>query len=155
MSRQLSEVIIYTDGACAPNPGNGGWAAVLISKKSNARKEISGAEENTTNNRMELLAAVKALKALKYGCHVELHTDSKYLQNAFVRNWIGTWQKNGWKTKNKKEVANQDLWKELLQYAHLHQIQWKWVKGHSLDVENNRCDELAVLARKNLVKTQA
>lgn len=149
MSKRLIQ--IYTDGACSPNPGFGGWAAVLIAPEhNNYRKEISGAEANTTNNRMELLATIEALAALKYSCNVELYTDSQYIQKAFNQGWLNKWQKNGWLGANRKPVANQDLWKRLLHLSKIHVVTWHWVKGHSNNVENNRCDEMAVQARQTL-----
>ncbi len=142
---------IYTDGACSPNPGVGGWAAVLISPAHNHyRKEIFGAEPETTNNRMELLAAIKALQALKSSCSVKLYTDSKYIQQAFNKGWLERWQKNGWLGVNRKPIANQDLWQELSQLSQIHSVSWFWVKGHSDDKENDRCDSLAVQARQKL-----
>ncbi|MGH2270985.1 ribonuclease HI [Anaerohalosphaeraceae bacterium U12dextr] len=136
-------VVIYTDGGCSPNPGLGGWAAVLISPEHNHyTKELSGAQPDTTNNRMELLAAIRALEALKTPCQVELHTDSKYLQHAFTEKWLDTWQRNDWKTAAKKPVVNQDLWCRLLELTAIHSVRWCWVKGHSDNKYNQRCDEL-------------
>tara|TARA_Y100001970_G_C14188977_1_gene834229 strand:- start:239 stop:691 length:453 start_codon:yes stop_codon:yes gene_type:complete len=145
-----SSVIIYTDGACAPNPGIGGWGAVLISNYHNLRTEISGSENYTTNNRMEITAVIKALESLKKSCIVHLYTDSKYVKNAFEKNWIINWQNNGWKSKGKKPIANKDLWLRLVEISRKHEIYWHWVKGHSVNKENNRCDELAVQARKKI-----
>ena len=146
-------VIIYTDGACSPNPGIGGWGAVLISIEHNLRTEISGSEVESTNNRMEITAAIKALEALKKNCIVELYTDSSYVKNAFEKNWIKNWLNNGWKGKGRKAIANKDLWRQLLKQTQKHEVSWHWVKGHSGDVENDRCDELAVNARKELAKS--
>tara|TARA_B100000676_G_C18065265_1_gene840536 strand:- start:1402 stop:1875 length:474 start_codon:yes stop_codon:yes gene_type:complete len=143
-------VIIYTDGACAPNPGVGGWGAVLISKEHNLRSEISGSEVYSTNNRMEITAVIKALECLRKSCIVDLYTDSTYVKNAFDKNWIKNWQNNGWKSKNKKPVANKDLWLRLIEVTQNHEISWHWVKGHSINIENNRCDELAVQAREKI-----
>ncbi|MBQ3376856.1 MAG: ribonuclease HI [Synergistaceae bacterium] len=143
-------VIIYTDGGASPNPGRGGWAAVLISKTHNITREISGAEDDTTNNRMELTAALNALKALKMPCVVELYTDSQYLKNAFTNKWLDKWQKNNWRNANKEPVANQDLWQELLKLAKVHEIKWQWVKGHASNKFNNKCDYLVRKARENL-----
>ncbi|NMB40708.1 MAG: ribonuclease HI [Firmicutes bacterium] len=137
----MKEVIIYTDGACRGNPGPGGWAALLIYNK--IEKEVSGGERYTTNQKMELRAAVEGLKCLKEPCKVKLYSDSAYLVNAFRRGWLDKWQKNGWKTVNKDPVENQDLWKELLQLSHRHDVLWFKVKGHSDDERNNRCDYLA------------
>jgi len=143
-------VIIYTDGGCSPNPGLGGWSAVLISPgHNNFNKELSGAEPDSTNNRMELTAAIMALRSLKRSCKVELHTDSHYLKKAFTDNWLKKWLANGWKNANKKSVANVDLWKELLELDTKHEIKWKWVKGHSDNEFNTRCDTLVAEARNN------
>lgn len=141
-------VIIYTDGACSPNPGRGGWGAVLVSPgHGNHQREISGMEPESTNNRMELTAAVEALRTLKRPCAVELHTDSAYVQKAFTEGWLKKWQRNGWMTAAKKPVKNEDLWRALLTEAERHEITWKWVKGHAEDPLNERADELAVEAR--------
>ena len=140
-------VIIYTDGGCSPNPGLGGWGAVLISPAHQTRKELYGSEPDTTNNRMELLAAIMALCELKKPCQVELYTDSQYLKKAFTDGWLNKWQRNGWQTSNKKPVVNQDLWEELLRLTAVHTVAWKWVKGHASTVENNRCDQLVQRAR--------
>ncbi len=137
----MKEVTIYTDGACSGNPGPGGWGAILEFK--GIEKEISGFEANTTNNRMELTAAVKALSLLKEDCIVKLYSDSAYLVNGFQQKWILGWQKNGWKNSKKEPVLNSDLWKELVALDKRHRITWIKVKGHSDNVKNNRCDELA------------
>jgi ribonuclease HI len=137
----MKEVIIYTDGACSGNPGPGGWAAVLLYGEH--RKEISGGEKETTNNRMELQAALKALQRLKEPCRVKLHTDSAYLFNCFTQGWYRKWEKNGWVNSKKEPVENKDLWQALLEQTRKHEVEFVKVKGHS-DVEwNNRCDELA------------
>lgn len=149
-STSLQHVEIYTDGACSPNPGFGGWSAVLISEKHGKRREISGAEPSTTNNRMELTAAVKALESLKQPCIVALYTDSSYLRNAFEQHWLQNWQGKNWHTSRGKPVLNQDLWERLLRLDALHHISWHWIRGHSGHPENTRCDELAVAARKEL-----
>jgi len=143
-------VEIYTDGACSGNPGPGGWAAVLIYK--GMKKEISGFEENTTNNRMELKAAIEGLKALKRPCKVNLYSDSSYLINAFNEGWIEKWQKNNWLKSDKTPVENQDLWKELLEVSKPHQINWIKVKGHSDNEYNNLCDRLATEQIKKHIK---
>lgn len=143
-------VEIYTDGACSGNPGPGGWAAVLIYK--GIKKEISGFEENTTNNRMELKAAIEGLKALKRPCKVNLYSDSSYLINAFNEGWIEKWQKNNWIKSDKTPVENQDLWKELLEVSKPHQINWIKVKGHSDNEYNNLCDRLATEQIKKHLK---
>lgn len=149
----LPLVHIYSDGACSPNPGFGGWGAVLIAPDhGNARRELSGAEPNTTNNRMELMGAIMALRALKRPSLVVAHTDSLYLRNAFEKRWLVSWQRNGWVTSAKKPVLNRDLWEELLRHAATHRIEWKWVPGHSTVIENNRCDALAVAARLALAE---
>ncbi len=137
----MKEVIIYTDGACSGNPGPGGWAALL--KYKDIAKEISGAEKETTNQRMELRAAAEALQRLKEPCRVRLHSDSAYLINAFQQGWLNKWQNNGWKTIKKEPVENQDLWRELLELAQRHEVKWIKVKGHSDNEYNNRCDYLA------------
>jgi ribonuclease HI len=140
-------VDIWTDGACSGNPGPGGWGAVL--RYGETEKEFSGAEAATTNNRMELMAAIEALNALKTPVRVRLHTDSKYVMDG-VTKWIHGWKKNGWKTADKKPVKNEDLWRKLEDAASCHQVEWKWVKGHADDVMNNRADELARAAIKTL-----
>lgn len=136
-----SKVIIYTDGACSGNPGVGGWGAVLF--HGNNKKEISGYEENTTNNQMELTAAIKALEKLNKPCEVELYSDSAYLINAFNEGWINNWQLNGFKNANKKPVANVELWQQLIEFNNTHKIKWIKVKGHADNEFNNRCDQLA------------
>lgn len=133
-------VIIYSDGACSGNPGPGGWGAVLI--YGDTRMELSGGEPQTTNNRMELRAALEALNALKKACPVELHTDSEYLRKG-ITEWIAKWKRNGWKTADKKSVKNADLWEALDKAASGHTVEWRWVKGHAGEVENERADELA------------
>ncbi len=134
------KVVIYTDGACSGNPGPGGWGAILIAGEH--RKELSGGETPTTNNRMELLAAISALEALKKPSEVELHTDSIYLRDGITK-WIHGWRRNGWKTADKKPVKNAELWQRLLEAQARHTVDWRWVKGHSEHVENDRADELA------------
>jgi ribonuclease HI len=133
-------VDIWTDGACSGNPGPGGWGAVL--RYGGTEKELSGGEAATTNNRMELMAAIQALEALKRHSTVRLHTDSKYVMDGLTK-WIHGWKKNGWKTADKKPVKNEDLWKRLDEANARHDVTWKWVKGHSDNVMNNRADELA------------
>jgi len=137
----MKEVTIYTDGACSGNPGPGGWGALL--QFGSQAREISGFEADTTNNRMELTAAIEALQALKESCNVTLYSDSAYLVNTFQKGWLTKWQLNGWKTANKGTVENQDLWKKLLELNRLHSISWVKVKGHSDNEYNNRCDKLA------------
>ena len=125
----------------------------MISNQHNLRTEISGSEVDSTNNRMEMTAAIKALEALKKQCIVEIYTDSSYVKNAFEKNWLRNWQSNGWKSKGKKAVANKDLWLRLLELSLKHEVSWHWIKGHSDNPENDRCDELAVKARKDLAKS--
>ena len=141
----MKEVTIYTDGACSGNPGPGGWGAVLCYK--GTEKEISGGEAMTTNNRMELTAAVSALKALKEPCRVYLYSDSKYLVDSLMKGWVIAWEKRGWVKADKKPALNADLWQELLRLDKVHEITYHWVKGHADDDYNNRCDELAVARR--------
>ena len=146
MNDNSNELIaVFCDGACSPNPGKGGWAAIL--KYKDHEKEISGNSPHTTNNRMELTAAVEALKELSRPCTVTVYTDSKYLADCFRQGWMVKWIKKGWKTASKKPVKNQDLWKELYRYTQEHNITWKWIEGHSGHPENERADELAVQAR--------
>lgn len=142
-------VYIYTDGACSGNPGVGGWAAILIYNE--FRKEMSGADAMTTNNRMELSAVINGLKALKEPCRVILTTDSKYVCDAVTKGWAKSWQKRGWIKSDKKPALNSDLWQELLDLLKIHDVEFKWVKGHAGNPENERCDELAVSAYKRLL----
>ena len=142
----MKEVTIYTDGACSGNPGPGGWGAVLCYK--GTEKELSGGEAMTTNNRMELTAAVSALKALKEPCRVYLYSDSKYLVDSLMKGWVIAWEKRGWVKADKKPALNADLWQELLRLDKVHEITYHWVKGHADDDYNNRCDELAVARRE-------
>ncbi|MBQ7603047.1 MAG: ribonuclease HI [Clostridia bacterium] len=137
----MKNVIIYTDGACSCNPGPGGWGAVLMFGK--AQKQISGFEANTTNNRMEMLAVINALKLLKEPCIVDLYSDSAYVVNAFLQDWVGYWKTHNWRTSGKKEVKNIPLWNELLELCDVHQITWHKVKGHADNEYNNLCDKLA------------
>jgi ribonuclease HI len=137
----LPAILIYTDGACDPNPGPGGWAAVL--RFGEVEKVLTGAEPCTTNNRMELQAVIAALTALKKPCRVQLHTDSKYVQTG-ITDYIARWKAKGWQTADKKAVANQDLWRSLDEAIQRHQIEWRWVKGHAGDLLNERVDRLAV-----------
>ena len=134
------KIIIYTDGACSGNPGVGGWGAVLIYKHN--KKEISGFNSSSTNNKMELTAIIKALEQLKKKCSVEIFTDSKYVKDGITQ-WIKKWQQNGWKNSKKEDVKNKDLWLKLLELSSIHIIQWHWVKGHSDNKYNNRADFLA------------
>jgi ribonuclease HI len=136
----MSSIKIYTDGACRGNPGPGGWGALLIS--STSEKEIWGGEAETTNNRMELMAAISALNALKKPCEVALYTDSKYVLLG-ITDWLPNWKKRGWKTASRKPVANEDLWRQLDAARARHSIEWHWVKGHAGDAGNERADQLA------------
>lgn len=136
----MAEVEIYTDGACSGNPGPGGWGVVLIS--GGHRRELSGGEPLTTNNRMEMTAAIRALEALKRPCRARLHTDSIYLKDGITR-WIHKWKRNGWRTANKKPVKNTELWTRLDDLLERHDIEWLWVKGHAGDPDNERADALA------------
>ena len=133
-------VAIFTDGACSGNPGPGGWGAIL--RFGGADKELSGGEAHTTNNRMELMAAIAALEALSRPCAVDLNTDSQYLRGG-VLGWMANWKRNGWRTADKKPVKNEDLWRRLDVAAARHQVEWHWVKGHAGDAMNERADELA------------
>ena len=136
----MKQVIIYTDGACRGNPGPGGWGALI--KFEGVEKEIFGGQNNTTNNQMELAAAIEGLASLKEACNVELFTDSKYVMDGITQ-WIQNWKKNNWKTAAKKDVKNKELWQKLDQLISQHQVQWHWVKGHSGDVGNETADLLA------------
>ena len=144
-------VHIYTDGGCAPNPGPGGWAAILIAPgRKHRRREICGAQAGTTNNRMEITAAMEALRALKVPCKVVLFTDSQYLRKTFEEGWIDRWQRSGWRTKARKPVQNVDLWQQMLELCKTHDVRWQWVKGHAGTAENLRADELVQQARAGL-----
>jgi len=136
----MNTVEIYTDGACRGNPGPGGWGALL--RYNGHEKTLHGSEQHTTNNRMELMAALMALKALKKSCEVSLTTDSQYLRKG-ITEWIYNWQKNNWKTADKKPVKNVDIWQQLAEEVLKHQIQWHWIKGHSDHLENDLVDALA------------
>ncbi len=140
----MKEVTVYTDGACSGNPGKGGWGAVLMFN--GHKKEISGAENNTTNNRMELLAVIKALEKLKEPCIVKLYSDSAYVVNAFNQGWIESWQKNNFRGSDKKEIKNLDLWQKLINLTNIHKVTFIKVKGHADNEYNNRCDKLATTA---------
>lgn len=145
----MKKVSIYTDGACRGNPGPGGWGVLL--RYGNTEKTLSGAEPDTTNNRMELMAAIQALAALREACEVELHTDSTYVQKG-ITEWVADWKKRGWKKADKKPVKNADLWQMLDLEASRHRMSWYWVKGHSGHPENDLADELANKAIDNLLK---
>ena len=148
----MTDVDIYTDGACRGNPGPGGWGALLIFKSQ--EKELSGAESQTTNNRMELMGAIMALAALTRGCHVRLHTDSKYVCTG-VTDWLPNWQARGWKTADKKPVKNQDLWERLDAEAQRHDVKWIWVKGHAGNEGNERVDRIANAAIDELLSVDS
>lgn len=136
----MKSVTLYTDGACSGNPGPGGWGALL--RHGDNEKQLSGAEHDTTNNRMELMAVIQGLKSLTQPCKVRVVTDSKYVMDGW-NNWLPNWQKNNWKTAARKSVKNQDLWQQLLQFGQGHQLEWEWVKGHSGHIENELVDQLA------------
>lgn len=136
----MKTIEAFTDGACSGNPGPGGWGAIL--RYNGKDKELNGGEAETTNNRMELTAAIVALNALKEPCHVLMHTDSKYVMDG-ITGWINGWKRNGWKTADKKPVKNADLWQELDEAVKRHKVEWTWVKGHAGHAENERADELA------------
>ena len=144
----MGKIIIYTDGACSGNPGPGGWAAVLI--YNGKEKEISGGNKNTTNNIMEITAVIEGLKTLKYPCEVELYSDSAYVVNTFTQGWIFNWMQKGWKTASGDSVKNKELWQELYSLTKIHKVTFNKVKGHADNHYNNRCDELARDAIKNL-----
>lgn len=145
MSEKLLTVEIFSDGACSGNPGPGGWGTIL--RMGEHVKELSGGERHTTNNRMELTAAIEGLSALKYRCHVILTTDSKYLCDGITKGWAASWRKKGWKKADGKPALNPDLWERLLELTERHDVEFRWVKGHAGHPENERCDELAVIQR--------
>ncbi len=136
----MKPIEMFTDGACKGNPGPGGWGAIL--RMGESEKELSGNEPQTTNNRMEMMAVLKGLAALKSPCHVKLHTDSRYVIDGITK-WVFGWQKNGWRTADRKPVKNEDLWRELVLITKPHRIDWIWVKGHDGHIENERVDKLA------------
>ena len=142
----MKTVTLYTDGACSGNPGPGGWGAIL--EYMGHEKELSGGEENTTNNRMELTAVIRGLEALKESCTVELYSDSKYVIDGLQKGWAQSWQKRGWIKSDKKPALNPDLWERLLALTTRHEMHYHWVKGHASNPYNNRCDELAVAESK-------
>ena len=144
----MKTVTLYTDGACSGNPGPGGWGAIL--EYHGKQKELSGGEENTTNNRMELTAVIRGLEALKESCIVELYSDSKYVIDALEKGWAWGWKKKGWVKSDKKPALNPDLWEQLLILTQRHEMHYHWVKGHAETELNNRCDELAVMEWKKL-----
>lgn len=144
----MEEVTIYTDGACSGNPGPGGWGSILMMGEN--KKEISGGKKETTNNVMELTAVIEALKLLKRPCKVQLYSDSAYVVNAFLQHWIDGWIKKNWKNSSNEEVKNKELWQELLSLTKIHDVTFHKVKGHSDNEFNNRCDELARTAIKDM-----
>lgn len=144
-------VIIYTDGACRGNPGPGGWGVLL--RYNGHEKHLKGAEEHTTNNRMELTAAIKALEALTRSCDVELYTDSQYVRQGMT-SWLAGWKKKGWKNSKKEPVKNADLWKELDEQTQRHNVSWHWVKGHSNHPDNDKADALANEAIDELIEAE-
>jgi len=144
------KVVIYTDGACSGNPGYGGWAAIL--KYEDIEKEISGYEENTTNNRMEMTAVIEGLSALKQKCDVTVITDSKYIVDSIEKGWVYNWKKRNWRKSNNEAALNVDLWEKILDLLEKHNVIFRWVKGHSGDPTNERCDFLAVMMSKDMSK---
>ena len=144
MSQSAKSVVIYTDGACTGNPGPGGYGVVML--YNHRRRELSGGFRRTTNNRMEMMAAIVALQTLNQPCKVTLHSDSKYLVDAMTQGWARKWQANGWKRNKKENAKNPDLWHQLLELCDHHQVDFRWVKGHAGHGENERCDQLAVAA---------
>lgn len=148
----IKQVTIYTDGACSGNPGPGGWGAVLLYGAH--RREISDFEASTTNNRMEMMAAIQALRLLREPCEVELYSDSSYLVDAFNKKWIQNWLARGWVKADKKPVKNQDLWEELVALTSVHKVRFVYVKGHADNPENNRCDQLATGAIRRAREAQ-
>ena len=148
---RLKHVQLVTDGACSGNPGKGGWACIL--RFGEYKREIFGCAPHTTNNRMEITAAIEGLKRLKQSCSVEIITDSEYLKNGITQ-WITAWKRNGWKSAGKKPVKNQDLWMALEQLTTTHRTQWSWTKGHASHEDNNRCDELATRAAREQISSE-
>ena len=144
----MKTVTVYTDGACSGNPGSGGWGAILCYM--GHKKELSGGERETTNNRMELSGVIAALEALREPCIVELYSDSKYVTDALSLGWARSWQRNGWRKADKKPALNVDLWERLLALCDIHEVRCHWVKGHADNEFNNRCDQLAVAERLKL-----
>lgn len=144
----MKKIELFTDGACSGNPGPGGWGAIL--RYNGIEKELSGGEENTTNNRMELTATIEGLSALKEPCRVRLVTDSRYVADGIGKGWAASWRKNGWRKADKKPALNADLWERLLRLTELHTVEIEWVRGHNGHPENERCDALAVAYYKAL-----
>ncbi len=150
-SHAKPHVELYTDGACSGNPGPGGWAYILKHPASGSAREEAGAERETTNNRMELMAVIRGLGALKSSSFVDLYSDSQYVLNG-LKEWMDSWKRRGWKTADKKPVKNQDLWETLDELRHRHELRFHWIRGHNEHPENERCDQLAVQAREAIVK---
>ena len=147
----MKKVVIYTDGACSGNPGPGGWGAVLIYGKT--RKEIGGGERETTNNRMELTAAIKALECLKQPCEATVYSDSSYLVDSHIKGWLLAWEREGWtRKKGKEQVPNSDLWQQLVKLESVHKVTWQKVSGHAGVTENETCDKIATSWAKQIVK---
>ena len=146
----MKSITLYTDGACNGNPGPGGWAAILMYQ--GHRKELSGGESATTNNRMELMGVIEGLRALKEPCSVDLWSDSRYVIDALEKGWAVRWRKNGWMRSKKEEAKNPELWEELLRLTELHEMRYHWVKGHADNPWNNRCDMLAVEQRNRFAE---
>ena len=144
----MKEVTLYTDGACSGNPGKGGWGAILIYK--DYKKEMSGGDKETTNNKMELTAAIEGLRALKEPCRVKLYSDSKYLIDGITKGWARSWRAKGWKKSDGKPALNVDLWEQILTLDEYHEIEYIWVKGHAGNPNNERCDRLAVAYYENI-----
>jgi ribonuclease HI len=148
VARPRPKVSVFTDGGCKPNPGPGGWAAILRCSAPPMEKELSGYEPDSTNNRMELTAVMRALQALKRPCEVTVVTDSEYLAKAFCEGWLDNWKRNGWKTATRAPVKNRDLWLALDELIARHHVHWEWTRGHAGHPENERCDQLATEARE-------
>ncbi|MDE0035708.1 MAG: ribonuclease HI [Deltaproteobacteria bacterium] len=148
MTKNMKQVTIYTDGACIGNPGPGGYGTVLL--YNGTRKELSGGYRKTTNNRMEIMAVLAGLRSLTESCRVTLYSDSRYVVDAMSKGWAESWRDKGWKKGDKTPAMNPDLWEEMLDLSECHQVEYRWVKGHAGDPENERCDELAVAAAKGV-----
>lgn len=148
----MDEVFLYADGACSGNPGPGGWGAILLCPALSLEKRLSGAEAETTNNRMELTAVIAGLGALKKPCRVVVTTDSRYVVDAFAKGWLANWERNGWRTASKQPVKNEDLWRRLRGAMAPHAVSWQWIRGHNGHPENEAADALAVEARTALVR---
>lgn len=144
-------VYLYADGACSGNPGPGGWAAILLNPTTGKRFELSDCEEDTTNNRMEMTAVLEGLRRLQKPSRVRVVTDSRYVAEG-MKTWVHNWQRNGWRTSDRKPVKNQDIWEELLSFARIHKLEFEWIQGHAGHPENERCDQLAVAAYQKLLK---